>query len=79
MEYKFNLSENQKKKIVSAIQNNKGISLRLNKNNISIGDFPILLKDTQRNKINKAINKNTGIDINISKTQLQNRSHLEVI
>jgi hypothetical protein len=71
MEYKFNLSENQKKKIFSAIKNNKGTSLRLSKNNIKSGDFPLLLTDNQINKVNKAINNNTGIDIDFSKSQLQ--------
>ena len=68
----LNLTENQKKKIVSAYKNKIGVNIRIsNKDLHSKGNVNLLLTSQQINKINKAKASGNGIELKFSKTQLQ--------
>ena len=70
IEYKINLTENQKKKLGNALKNKKPLSLSLSKNSLN-GDIPILLTKSQKSNIDKAVQNRNGIDLTLSNTQLQ--------
>ena len=62
-----NLSALQAKKIVDAHKKNKGVSLRLSKNDLH-GNYMLPLTQTQVNKIQKA---KGGVDLHLSAAQLK--------
>ena len=70
IEHKFNLSDNQKKKLGDALKNKKDLKLRLSSSNL-VGDIPILLNKSQKTKVLKSLNMKHGCDLNLSKTQIQ--------
>ena len=69
-EYKVNLSDGQKIKLASAIQNKTPITLRLKYNQLN-GEDELMLTKRQITKIKKSIKNGTGTDIKISQTQIR--------
>ena len=69
-EYKVNLSDGQKIKLASAIQNKTPIALRLKYNQLN-GEDELMLTKRQITKIQKSIENGTGTDIKISQTQIR--------
>ena len=69
-EYKVNLSDGQKIKLASAIQNKTPIALRLKYNQLN-GEAELMLTKRQITKIQKSIENGTGTDIKISQTQIR--------
>ena len=68
--YKFNLSEGQKKKLLTAYGNKNEITIRLSNSDLT-GNDGLMLSQRQINKLNKAKNLGVGSDLNISKTQIR--------
>ena len=74
IEQRLDISDNQKEKIKTAMNNNTIVSIRIN----NIGDDKIALTEGQINKINKAFQQNKAVTIKLSKAQLQyNKNHVE--
>ena len=68
--HKVNLSEGQRKKLLTAHHNKSGITIRLSKSDLT-GNDSLMLTQRQINKINKAKKAGRGVDIHISKTQIR--------
>ena len=66
-EYSLKLSDGQKEKIIHALKNNEGVSIRIEDN----GDDKIALTQSQVNKINKAFQLGKSVTIKLSKAQLK--------
>ena len=69
IEYKVNLTDGQKSKLLSAIKNKSPLTLRL-KNTQLTGSDELMLTSRQIAKIKKSLANGTGTDIKISKTQI---------
>ena len=69
IEYGVTLSDGQKSKLSSAIQNKSPLTLRLKHSNLQ-GTDELMLTQRQIAKIQKSLANGTGSDINISKTQI---------
>lgn len=62
--YSLALTDGQVKKLRSAINKEKAVTLRLT--HIQRGNIPLLLTQTQINRLNKAISSHKGVDITLS-------------
>ena len=71
IEYGVTLSDGQKSKLLSAIQNKSPLTLRLKHSHLQ-GSDELMLTQRQLNKIQKSLANGTGVDIKISKTQIRN-------
>ena len=71
IEYGVKLSDGQKSKLFSAIQNKSPLTLRLKHSHLR-GSDELMLTQRQINKIKKSMANGTGSDIKISKTQIRN-------
>ena len=71
MEYKLNLSDNQRKKIASAWKNKTGVTIQLKNDQLSGGNFNLSLTDRQLNKIEKAKKNNTGLRLVLAYNHLK--------
>ena len=69
-EYGVNLSDNQRRSLVSAMNSNTPLTLRLKHGNLT-GNDELMLTKTQLKRIQKSLNNGTGADIKISKTQIR--------
>ena len=69
IEYGVTLSDGQKSKLLSAIQNKSPLTLRLKHSNLQ-GTDELILTQRQIAKIQKSLANGTGSDIKISKTQI---------
>ena len=69
IEYGVTLSDGQKSKLLSAIQNKSPLTLRLKHSNLQ-GSDELMLTQRQIAKIQKSLANGTGSDIKISKTQI---------
>ena len=69
IEYGVRLSDGQKSKLLSAIQNKSPLTLRL-KNSHLKGPDELMLTQRQIEKIKKSLANGTGSDLKISKTQI---------
>jgi len=69
LRYSVSLSDNQKKKLTSAIKTGKEVSIRLSYDELT-GPNPILITSQQQEKINKAKLQKKGVELKFSKTQL---------
>ena len=69
-EYGVNLSNNQKRSLVSAMNSKSPLTLRLKHGNLT-GNDELMLTKTQLKRIQKSLNNGTGADIKISKTQIR--------
>ena len=70
IEYKVKLSDGQKSKLLSAIQNKSPITLRLKHSHLQ-GPDELMLTQRQIEKIKKSLANGTGSDLKISKTQIR--------
>ena len=70
IEYRVNLTDNQKMNLASAINNKTPLTLRIKHSNLR-GNDELMLTKTQIGKIRKSLAKGTGVDIKISKTQIR--------
>ena len=68
--HKVNLSEGQRKKLLTAHNNKSGITIRLSKSNIT-GNDSLMLTKRQINQLNKAKKSGVGSDLKISQTQIR--------
>ena len=68
--HKVNLSEGQRNKLLTAHNNKSGITIRLNKSNIT-GNDSLMLTKRQINQLNKAKKSGVGSDLKISQTQIR--------
>ena len=69
-EYGVNLTDNQKRSLASAMNNQAPLTLRLKNGNLT-GNDELMLTKTQLKRIQKSLNNGTGADIKISKTQIR--------
>ena len=69
IEYHVTLSDGQKSKLLSAIQNKSPLTLRLKHSHLQ-GPDELMLTQRQIAKIEKSLANGTGSDIKISKTQI---------
>ena len=70
--HKVNLSEGQRKKLLTAHNNKSGITIRLNKSNITGKNYDsLMLTKRQINQLNKAKKSGVGSDLKISQTQIR--------
>ena len=69
IEYGVKLSDGQKSKLLSAIQNKSPITLRLKHSHLK-GPDELMLTQRQIEKIKKSLANGTGSDLKISKTQI---------
>ena len=69
IEYGVKLSNGQKSKLLSAIQNKSPITLRLKHSHLT-GPDELMLTQRQIEKIKKSLANGTGSDLKISKTQI---------
>ena len=69
IEYGVKLSDDQKSKLLSAIQNKSLITLRLKHSHLK-GPDELMLTQRQIEKIKKSLANGTGSDLKISKTQI---------
>ena len=67
--HKVNLSEGQRKKLLTAHNNKSGITIRLSKSDIT-GNDSLMLTKRQINQLNKAKKSGVGSDLKISQTQI---------
>ena len=68
--HKVNLSEGQRKKLLTAQKNKSEITIRLSKSDIK-GNDSLMLTKRQINKLNKAKKSGVGSDLKISQTQIR--------
>ena len=68
--YKIDLSRGQKKKLLKAIRSNCAITLRLDQDQTTGIDEPMLTTN-QIKRIKKAVDLDTGVELRISKTQIR--------
>jgi hypothetical protein len=76
VEYHLGLSDLQKTKLVRAVKNGEGISLKLDNSQLT-GNDKILLTKRQVNKIEKAKSKGIGVVVAFSKQQLHKNRALQ--
>ena len=69
IEYGVKLSDGQKSKLLSAIQNKSPLTLRLKHSHLK-GPDELMLTQRQIEKIKKSLANGTGSDLKISKTQI---------
>ena len=69
IEYGVTLTDGQKSKLLSAIENKSPLTLRLKHSHLQ-GSDELMLTQRQINKIQKSLANGTGSDIKISKTQI---------
>ena len=69
-EYGVNLSDNQKRRLASAMNHNTPLTLRLKHSNLR-GNDELMLTTRQLKRIQKSLTNGTGADIKISKTQIR--------
>ena len=69
-EYGVNLSDNQKRSLASAMNNQAPLTLRIKHGNLS-GSDELMLTKTQLKRIQKSLANGTGADVKISKTQIR--------
>ena len=69
IEYGVKLSDGQKSKLLSAIQNKSPLTLRLKHSHLQ-GSDELMLTQRQIEKIKKSLANGTGSDLKISKTQI---------
>ena len=69
-EYGVNLTDNQKRSLVSAMNNQSPLTLRIKHSSLS-GNDELMSTKTQLKKIQKSLANGTGVDIKISKTQIR--------
>ena len=69
-EYGVNLSDNQKRSLVEAMNNRTPLTLRLKNSNLT-GNDELMLTKTQLKRIQKSLADGTGADIKISKPQIR--------
>ena len=70
IEYGVNLTDNQKMKLASAINNKTPLTLRIKHTNLR-GNDELMLTKTQIGKIKKSFANGTGTDIKIGQTQIR--------
>ena len=68
--HKVNLSEGQRKKLLTAHNNKSGITIRLSNSDIT-GNDSLMLTKRQINQLNKAKKSGVGSDLKISETQIR--------
>jgi len=68
--HKVNLSEGQRRKLLTAYRNKSEITIRLSNSDMT-GNDSLMLTQRQINKLNKAKKLGVGSDLNISKTQIR--------
>ncbi|MCV6599672.1 MAG: hypothetical protein OIF36_04265, partial [Alphaproteobacteria bacterium] len=69
-EYGVNLTDNQKRSLVTAMNNRTPLTLRIKHSKLT-GNDELMLTKTQLKRIQKSLNDGTGVDIKISKTQIR--------
>ena len=69
-EYGVTLTNNQKRSLASAMNNQTPLTLRIKHSNLS-GNDELMLTKTQLKKIQKSLANGTGVDIKISRTQIR--------
>lgn len=71
MEYKFNLSENQRKKIASAWKKKANVTIQLKNDQLYNGNYNLSLTERQKNQIEKAKKNTTGLRLEFSYDHLK--------
>lgn len=71
MEYKLNLSENQRKKIASAWKKKVNVTVQLKNDQLSNGNYTLSLTERQKNKIEKAKKNNKGLRLELTYDHLK--------
>lgn len=71
MEYKLNLSENQRKKIALAWKKKSNVTIQLSNDQLSNGNYKLSLTEDQKKKIEKAKKNNVGLRLNLTYNHLK--------
>ena len=71
VDHRVNISEEQKEKFCSAIDNNEAVTIRFRHKDLGGGDDLISFTLQQFKKIANAFGKGRGVTINMSKDQVQ--------
>ena len=71
VDHRVNISEEEKEKFCSAIDNNEAVSIRFKHKDLGGGDDLIAFTLQQFKKIANAFGKGRGVTINMSKDQVQ--------
>ena len=71
VDHRVNISEEEKEKLCSAIDNNEGVTIRFKHKDLGGGDDLIAFTLQQFKKIANAFGKGRGVTINMSKDQVQ--------
>ena len=71
VDHRVNISEEEKEKFCSAIDNNEAVTIRFRHKDLGGGDDLISFTLQQFKKISNAFGKGRGVTINMSKDQVQ--------
>ena len=71
VDHRVNISEEEKEKFCSAIDNNEAVTIRFKNKDLGGGDDLIAFTLQQFKKIANAFGKGRGVTINMSKDQVQ--------
>lgn len=71
MEYKINLSENQRKKIALAWKKKSNVTIQLSNDQLSNGNYKLTLTEDQKKKIEKAKKNIVGLRLNLTYNHLK--------
>ena len=71
VDHRVNISEEEKEKLCSAIDNNESVTIRFKHKDLGGGDDIIAFTLQQFKKIANAFGKGRGVTINMSKDQVQ--------
>ena len=71
VDHRVNISEEEKEKFCSAIDNNEAVTIRFRHKDLGAGDDLISFTLQQFKKIANAFGKGRGVTINMSKDQVQ--------
>ena len=71
IDHRVNISEEEKEKLCSAIDNNEGVTIRFKHKDLMEGDNLISFTEQQFRRIANAFDKGRGLTINMSKDQVQ--------
>ena len=78
VDHRVNISEEEKEKLCSAIDNNEGVTIRFKHKDLGGGDDLIAFTLQQFKKIANAFGKGRGVTINMSKDQVQQQQRLAI-
>ena len=71
IDHRVNISEEQKEKVCSAIDNNEGVTIKFNHEDLMSGDNVISFTEQQFKRLANAFDKGRGLTIDMSEDQVK--------